>query len=147
MVRLLPPFAFAVALVAFAGPAAADDKAEKKATLTGVWAREAGGLDLKFDFTDAKKGTFKLTAVGGENGVVLTCKHTVMNGVVKAEVTAVDEKGTFPNKPPVGFEFGFKWAAKGDAAELSELTGENIDNVRPVVEGEYKRVKGTAKKD
>jgi hypothetical protein len=145
MVRLLPPFAFAVALVASAGPAAGDDKADKKSALSGVWTREAGGLDLKFDFTDAKKGTFKLTAVGGENGVVLTCKYAVKSGAVKAAVTAVDEKGTFPNKPPVGFEFAFKWAAKGDTAELSELTGENIDNVKPVVEGEYKRAKG--KKD
>ena len=145
MLRLLTPFALAALLVAAAGAPAQDAKDKKAAGPGGVWTREAGGLALKFDFTDAKKGTFKLTAMNGDNGVVAGCKFEVKDGIVRAEIKDVEEKGNFPSKPPVGFEFKFKWKAAGDTAELSDLQGDNIDNVKPVVEGEYKRV--TGKKD
>lgn len=144
MARMVPSFAFAVVLVASAGSAGQEKTDKKAAGPTGVWAREAGGLDMKFDFT--AKESFKFIAVTGDNGIVATCKYKVKDGVVSAEVTAVDEKGSFPNKPPVGFEFSFKWLAKADTAELSDLTGDGVDNVKSVVEGEYQRVKGKAKK-
>jgi hypothetical protein len=146
MLRLVPPFAFAVVLVASAGSAAQEGKKDKTTGPTGVWAREAGGLDLKFDFTGGRS-PFKVSVFKGDDGITATCKYEVKDGVVKAEITAVAEKGSFPNPPPVGFAFSFKWAAKGDTAELSDLTGDDIDNIKPVVEGEYQRVKGTAKKD
>jgi hypothetical protein len=142
MFRLLPTFAFATVLVAAGGSAAQDTKKEKKAGPSGVWAREAGGLELKFDFTDAKKGTFKAHVGSGADGIVATCKFEVRDGAVKAEVTGVEEKGNFQSKPPVGYEFGFKWQPKGGTAELSELTGDNVDNIKPVIEGEWTRVKG-----
>ncbi|HEX4612043.1 MAG TPA: hypothetical protein VH092_27855 [Urbifossiella sp.] len=146
MARLIPTFAFAAVLVVSAGSAGQEEKKDTKGTgPTGVWTREAGGLDLKFDF--GGKGSFKLVAFAGVNGIVATCKYAVKDGVVKAEVTDVDEKGSFPSKPPVGFEFSFKWVAKGDTAELSDLKGDNIDNVKPVVEGEYQRAKEKGKKD
>jgi hypothetical protein len=145
MFRLLPTFAFAVVLVAAAASAAQDAKKEKKAGLSGVWTREAGGFELKFDFTDAKKGTFKAHVASGADGIVATCKFEVRDGAVKAEVTAVEEKGNFQSKPPVGYEFGFKWEPKGGTAELSELKGENVDNIKPVIEGQWTRVK--AKKE
>jgi hypothetical protein len=145
MFRLFTTFALGAVLVATGGSPAQDAKDKKADGPAGVWVREAGGLELKFDFTDAKKGSFKLTAMNGDNGAVVGCKFAVKDGVVRAEIKDVEEKGNFPSKPPVGFEFKFKWKATGDAAELSDLVGDNIDNVRPVVEGEYKRVKG--KKD
>lgn len=146
MFRVLTSFAFAAALVAAGGSTAQDTKSDKKAQgPSGVWARESGGLELKLDFTDAKKGGLKVTLMSGDNGVVVGCKLEVKDGVVRGEVKDVEEKGNFPSKPPVGFEFKFKWKASGDTAELSELQGENIDNIKPVVEGEYKRVK--AKKE
>ena len=141
MVRLLPPFAFAVALVLSAGAAAQDGAKEKKAAgPAGVWTREAGGLDLKFDFT--KPGTLVIGVFKGTDGAVVTSEYTVKGGVVKAKVTKSEEKGSFPGAPPVGMTFGFKWTAKGDTAELSDLTGEEVDQVRPIVEGEYKKAKG-----
>jgi hypothetical protein len=148
MFRLIPTFALAAVLVAAAGSPGQDAKTDKKADgPTGVWTREAGGLELKLDFTDAKKGGLKVTLMSGDNGVVVGCKLEVKDGVVRGEVKDVEEKGNFPNKPPVGFEFKFKWKATGDTAELSDLRGENIDNLKPVVEGEYQRAKGKAKKD
>lgn len=145
MMRLIPTFAFAAALVASAGSPAQDAKPDKRAApLSGVWTRESGGLDLKFDFTGGK-AAFKVYVFSNADGVVATCKYEVKDGVVKAEVTEVEEKGSFPNKPPVGFGYSFKWQPKGDTAELSDLTGDNIDAVRPAVEGEWRRAKG--KKD
>lgn len=146
MVRLLPPFAFAVVLVASGGTLAQDATKEKKAGPSGVWVREAGGVEVKLDFT-AGKGSLKASMSKGDDGVTATCMYEIKDGVLKGEVTGVEEKGTFPNKPPVGFTFGFKWAAKGGTAELSDLTGDFADNAKPLIEGEYARVKGKAKKD
>lgn len=143
MLRLLTPFALTALFVAAGGSSAQDAKTDKKADgPSGVWGREVGAVELTFDFTDAKKQAFKLTVMNGDNGVVVGCKFEVKDGVVRAAIKDAEEKGNFPNRPPVGFEFTFKWKATGDTAELSDLTGDGIDNVKPVVEGEYKRVKG-----
>jgi hypothetical protein len=140
MFRLFPTFAFAAVLVATGGSAAQDAKTEKKAGPSGKWVREAGGLELKIDFTGGK-GSFKASMFKGDDGVFTTCTYAFKDGVVKAEVATVEEKGNFPNRPPVGFAFGFKWAAKGDAAELSDLTGDFADGAKGVIEGEWTRVK------
>jgi len=145
MFRPLTAFALATVLVAAGGSTAQEAKDKKATDPAGVWTREAGGLELKLDFTDAKKGSLKVTLMSGDNGVVVGCKLEVKDGVVRGEVKDVEEKGNFPSKPPVGFGFKFKWKASGDAAELTDLMAENVDNLKPLVEGEYKRVKG--KKD
>ena len=137
MVRLLagvPAFALVISL----GTAAPtqDKKDEKKAALTGTWVRESNGLDLKLDFS-AKDNTFKLSAFGGENGVIVTCKYAVEKDVVKAEITGVEEKGSFPAKPPKGLAFSFKWTVKKDVATLDDLKGEGLEDAKPVLEGDF----------
>ena len=77
----------------------------------------------------------------GENGFIATCKITVKDGVVKAKVTEVETKGTFPTTPKVGLEFSFKWKADGDKAELSDLSGDGVEDAKAIVEGEYKKKK------
>ena len=57
------------------------------------------------------------------------------------KITEVEEKGNFPNKPKVGIEFSFKWKAKGDTAELSDLKGDDVEDAKSIVEGEYKKKK------
>ncbi len=147
MARLVPTFAFAVVLVASAGSVGQEGKGkDKKAGPTGVWVREASGFDLKIDFTGGK-GTFKASMSNGNAGCFTTCKYEFKDGVVKAEITAVEEKGSFPSPPSVGFEFSFKWAPKDDTAELSDLTGDFAENAKPIIEGEYTRVKAKDKKD
>lgn len=133
--------AFALAVLAPAGSAPADDKKDdKKPALSGTWTREANGLDLKIDF--AGKDTFKISAFADQNGVIATCKYTAdKDGLVKAKVTKVEVKGDFQNKPAVGLELSFKWKAKGDIATLDDLTGDGLENAKPVVEGEYERKK------
>lgn len=146
------PTALAALVLAFAAPAPADDKKDEKKSdkpaLTGVWTREAGGIDLKFDFTPDKdkKAVLKITAGAGDNGVTVVCKYTVdKDGRVKATVTDVEEKGTFPQKPPKGLEFSFRWKVKADTATLDELTGEGFDEAKPVIEGEYEKKKDEKK--
>lgn len=131
MVRLLAG-GFVLALVF--GSAMAEDK-----PAVTTWEREANGIDLKLDVS---KDTLKIAAFNGENGVIATCKITVdKDGVVKAKVTDVEEKGNFPPKPKVGLEFTFKWKVEGNTATLSDLTGEGLDEAKAVVEGEYKKKK------
>jgi hypothetical protein len=122
--------------------ATADDKKDDKKDqpLKGAWVKDHDGAELKFDFKSKTELLVSVTA--GDNGVTLTCKYEAdKNGKVKAEVTEVKEKGEFPNKPPVGYEFKCVFKIEKDTAKLSDFEAENADQVRDVVEGEYKRKK------
>jgi len=111
------------------------DPKDKPAFTT--WERESGGINLKLE---VGKDTLKLYVFKDEDGVTMTCKMNVgKDGVVKATVTDVVEKGKFPIVPKKGFEFSFKWKEKGDAAELTDLKGEGLDDVKAIVEGDYKK--------
>jgi hypothetical protein len=139
-------FAFALATVSLCTLAAADekkkdDKEKNKPALAGTWTRESNGLDLKLEFTG--KDTLKMSAFAEDNGVIVTTKYTVKDGLVKAKVTDVEVKGEFKNKPPKGLEFSFKWKVKGDTATLDDFTAEGLEEAKPVLEGEY--TKKTAK--
>ncbi|MBA4067216.1 MAG: hypothetical protein C0501_26620 [Isosphaera sp.] len=129
---------FALAVSA-ALAAAADDKTEpKEKPAVTTWEREVSGIDLKFE---VGKDTVKIFVFAGENGAIVTSKTAEKDGVVKATVTAVEEKGNFPSKPKVGLEWSFKWAVKGDTAVLSDLKGTGLDEAKPILEGEYKQKK------
>src|SRR5262249_30859460 len=126
---------FALALLA--GTVVADDKKDKDKGTT--WTRESNRIDLTFLFT---KDTLTATVMSGENGFVATCKITTdKDGVVKAKITKVEEKGKFPNLPKAGIEFSFKWKVNGDTAELSDLKGDDVEDAKGIVEGEYKKKK------
>ena len=135
MFRLLAGLC-ALVVVSFAP--AQEKKADDKAPAgpSGTWIREANGLDLKFEF--AKGDTFKVSAFGGDNGVIVTCKYTVeKDGTVKATISKVEEKGMFASKPPEGLEFSFKWKVKDDTATLDDVKGDDVDPLRAHLEGEY----------
>lgn len=137
--------ASALALLAALTAAAEDKKDPKDKSAVAVWERESGGIDLRFEMgKDAL--TFKVFS--GENGFVAAATTKAdKDGVVKATVTAVEEKGKFPLVPKKGFEFSFKWKETGDKAVLSGLKGEGLDEAKGVVEGEYTKAKPKAKKD
>ena len=122
MFRLLAG-GFALALLALAGPAPAEDKKDKEKVTT--WTRESSGVELKFEIGKGT-GTFHVTA--GENGFVATAKMKVEKDVVSLEVTDVEEKGKVPDKPKKGDKVSFKWVVKGDVATLSDLKGDNVEN-------------------
>jgi hypothetical protein len=133
-----------VVALGLVGAAVGEDKTDDKKTPTGTWTREANGLDITFEFA---KDVLKITAAQGENGVTVTTKVTFEKGdVVKAKVTNVEEKGTFPAKPAKDLEFSFKWTLKKDGdATLDELKGEGLDEAKGALEGDFKAKK--AKKD
>ena len=131
--------AFVAAAFALAGPAPAADKKDKPAT-SGTWTREVNGLDIKFEFVDKK--TLKIVVMHDENGLIVTCSYTAdKDAKVKVTITDVEVKGDFKTKPAKGTEFSFKWTVKDDTATLDDLTGEDLENAKPVVEGEYARKK------
>lgn len=135
--------AFALAALALSNFVAADDKKKddkEKPALSGMWTRESGGLDLKFEFTG--KDTLNMSAFAEDNGVIVTTKYTVKDGVLKAKVTDVEVKGEFKNKPAKGLEFTFKWKVKGDTATLDDFEAEGLEAAKAVLEGEYAKKKG-----
>jgi hypothetical protein len=140
MFRLLAATCALVLMIAFASRADAEQDPKDAPALSGTWLREANGLDLKIEF--AGKDTLKIAVFGGDNGVIVTSKYTVdKDGLVKAKITDVEMKGTFPAKPPKGLEFSFQWKVKGDTATLDNIKGEGLDDARPVFEGDYQKKK------
>ena len=137
MVRL---FAAGFALAMMLGTVVADDKKDSKDKSAVVsWERETNGIDLKLDVA---KDTLKIHVFAGENGAIVSCKMTAdKDGMVKAKITEVEEKGSFPAKPKIGTEFTFKWKVDGDKATLSEFTAEGLDEAKPIMEGEYSKKK------
>jgi hypothetical protein len=128
----------ALALLAGLGTTTAQDKkAPKDKEKPTVWTREAEGIELTLQVS---KDTLTLSAFRDDDGVTITCKITPdKDGTIKATVTEVVEKGSFPAKPPKGFEFSFKWMVKENTGTLSDLMGDGLDDARGVLEGEYKK--------
>jgi hypothetical protein len=133
-------FAAGMAFVLSIGLLVADDKKDPKDKSDLVaWERETNGIDLKLE---VGKDVLIVHVFSGENGMILKCKTTKdKDGLVKATVTGVEEKGNFPAKPKEGFEFSFKWKVEGDTATLSDLMGEGVEDAKAVAEGEYKKKK------
>lgn len=130
--------AAAFAAVFVVGSASAEDKKKDKPAAK-AWERESNGVTLKLMFD---KDTMRVMVFQGENGFKAACKYTIdKDGVVKATVTEAVEKGTFPAVPKKGLEFSFKWKEKDDAATLSDLKGEGVEEAKSVAEGEYKKAK------
>ena len=128
---------FALALAVFAGgPVAAEDKKDKEKEKLTVWVREVGEITLTFEMG---KETAKYTVAAGENAAIITAKITRDKDTIKSEVTDVEVKGNFPNPPKKGEKVTFKWVVKDDKATLSDLTGDNTEGAKDVVEGEYKK--------
>jgi len=116
----------------------ADDKKDEQ-PIKGTWVKDAEGVELAFTFKT--KDQLVLKAVAGESSVAITCKYKVEKGVVSAEVTDVKEEGDFPSKPPKGYKMKFAFKVAKEVATLSEFDAENKDEVKGIVEGEYKAKK------
>ena len=126
--------AFCVVLFA-TGLALAEDKKEAP-KLSGSWAREADGTEIKFTF---KEKTLEVSVKNGDNGMTATADYTIdKDSVLKAKVTKVEEKGSFPAKPNEGFEFSFKITIKDKKAKIEDFKSEH-EGAKDVVEGEYEK--------
>ena len=125
----------AITVAGFFGVMQADDKKEEQ-PLKGSWVRTAEDLEIGFQFKT--KDELIVTAKHGDNGVTITCKYTVKDGQVSAEVTEVKEQGEFPAKPPKGYKMKFKFKIEKDTAKLSDYEADNAEQVKPIIEGDYK---------
>ncbi len=143
MTRLITTLVALTALTALGlGTAHAEDKKDDKKPdqpISGTWVKEADGAELTFTFKS--KDQFTLKATVGDNGVTVTCKYAVEKGVVSAVVTDVKEQGEFPAKPAKGYKMKFAFKVAKDVATLSDFDADNKDEVKGVVEGEYKAKK------
>lgn len=127
-------FTFAL-LALVAGVAVAEEKKDAP-KLAGSWVREAEGLEIKFKFAEK---TVAISVTSGGNGVTATADYTVdKDGVVKAKITKVEEKGEFPAKPAVGLEMSMKVTVKDKKATISEFKSEH-EGAKAVIEGEYEK--------
>ena len=131
----------ALTVLALATGRAEDKKDDKKGEqpIKGTWVKEAEGVELAFHFKSKDQLTLKATV--GANSVTVTCKYAVEKGVVSAEVTDVKEVGDFPAKPAKGYKMKFAFKVAKDVATLSDFDADNKDEVKGVVEGEYKAKK------
>lgn len=128
---------FALALVALTGASvSAEDKKEKDKPVS--WVRESGEVKLTFQ---VGKETAKYVVAHGDNEATITAKVKWDKDTVSSEVTDVTVKGNFPSAPKKGEKISFKWVVKGDKATLSDLTGDNVDGAKDLVEGEYTKKK------
>ena len=143
MFRLLTSLVALTALTTLAVAAGRlDDKKDDKKDdqpIKGTWVKEADGVELVFTFKT--KDQLVLKAAAGGNSMTATCKYTVEKGTVSAEVTDVKEEGEFPAKPPKGYKMKFAFKIEKDTAKLSDYDAENKDEVRMIVEGDYKAKK------
>jgi hypothetical protein len=135
MLRRLLAFAFVLAV---ALPAMADDKFDSK-KIKGSWLHEVQGVKLLFQFKDDGKMVAKLTPAGADKPVVVTSDITIdKDGVLSAVITDVESNGNDggPNK---GDKYSFKMEVGKETLTVSDFKGVGDDNVKQLVEGEYKR--------
>ena len=137
-----------------------DDK--KDQLLKGTWTREGdGGVMLTMNFKT--KDEFVLTVEVGDASLKATCKYKIEKADkgkkdektkpghrVAAEITKIEAKGCFPMVPEVGYKMKFRFAVEKDKgqekgkdktagpAKLSDYEADNAEQVKPIIEGEYK---------
>ena len=58
--------------------------------------------------------------------------------MISSEITDVEVKGNFPGAPKKGAKFSFKLEVKGDTAMLLDLKGDDVEDAKELVQGEYK---------
>jgi len=130
--------AAAVVVVVVAFSATAEDKKETP-VLKGSWSKSVEGAELTFKFAAKDKLIVVVEADGKK--CTLTCESsTDKEGKISAKVTEVDKKD-FPDPPKVGYKFAFKFKIEKDTAKLSDFEADNADQVKAIVEGEYKMKK------
>jgi hypothetical protein len=120
--------------------AAADEKKADKPTLSGTWGKKDG--ELKIEFGD--KGTLKIAPHGDSAVIAIVGDYTVnKEGRVKVKVTGFEGKEEAKKRlaevVPVGLQFGFKWAVKGDGARLGDLTGDKAEHLKAHLEGDFEK--------
>jgi hypothetical protein len=140
--NFLKPVALACGVLALAGLAAtADGEKGDAPALSGAWVKKDGELKIEF----ASKGVMKIAPHGDSAAIAIVCDYTVeKEGRVKAKVSGFEGKEEakqhVAQRLPVGTELGFKWAAKGNAARLSDLRSDKApEMLKAHLEGDFEK--------
>jgi len=113
-------------------------KEEAPKVPTGVFTKTAGDFEITWTFQKDNKLAFLMKNTDSGDGVKIANTYTVAkDGVVEMTVEKAEKIGDFPVQPPKGSKYGFKLAMKGKKLVISDLTGDDTDGAKEVVEGEY----------
>jgi hypothetical protein len=128
----------------------AQDRADKKAEvvkkkrdaggkkLDGEWTRSDGDTKVAFQF---KKRALRFSMTAGDKKLTVDADYGLSkDGVVFGRVTKVEKEGV--EGPAEGYLFSFHVERKGNTLTVSDLKGQDADQARQVVEGDYTRTKG-----
>src|SRR5262245_46416261 len=127
----------AAVIVAFAVPVLADEKIDAK-KLKGSWLREVQGTKLLYKFKDDTKMEAHLTPAGADKPIVVSVDYTIKDGVLSGLITKVDNGGD-QGGPQQGDKFSFKLEVGKETLIVSDLKGVEGEQVKQLVEGEYKK--------
>jgi peroxiredoxin len=121
-------------------PPMADDKKGDKPALSGTWGKKDG--ELKIEFAD--KRVLKITPHGDNTVLAIVCDSTLeKEGLVTAKVTGFEGKEAakkhVEERLPVGTKFSFKWMVKADNAKLDGLTGDKVEVLKHLLEGDFEQ--------
>jgi RNA polymerase sigma factor (sigma-70 family) len=122
------------------GAATADDKKGDRPALSGTWGKKDGALKIEF----ADKGVMKIAPHGDSAVLAIVCDYTVeKEGLVKAKVTGSEGKGEakkhVEERLLVGLTFSFRWTVKADTARLDSLTGDKVEVLKHLLNGDFEQ--------
>jgi hypothetical protein len=128
----------AALVIAFAGPILADDKFDAK-KLKGTWAREVQGTKLLYKFKDDGKMEAHLTPQGADKPIIVSVDYSIeKDGTMTGVITKV-ENGGDQGGPQKGDKFSMKLELGKETMIVSDFKGVEGNEVKQLVEGEYKR--------
>jgi len=108
----------------------------------GAFTKTAGDFEITWTFKKDKQLGFTMTNTGSKDALKITADYTITKeGKVEMTVAKAETVGDFPVSPPKGTKYGFTVAMKDKKLVLSDLTGEEVEGAKDVVEGEYEPAK------
>lgn len=119
----------------FATPAFAEDKVDAK-KLKGSWTREVESFEITYKFKDDKTMQAIVGQSGGDQRIVVDIEYTLdKDGKLTGTVSKVDGN----DGPQIGEKFSFKIEFGKDSIKICDFEGIGDDNVKRLIEGEYKK--------
>ncbi len=123
------------ALFVIAMPAVAAEKVDAK-KLKGSWVREVESFTITYKFKDEKTMQAIVGQSGGEDRIVVDIEYTLdKDGKLTGTVSKVEGD----DGPQVGEKFSFKIELGQGSIKICDFDGIGDDNVKRLVEGEYKK--------
>lgn len=114
-------------------------KDAKESKLSGKWERKASNWTVTFDFKKGDKLGVKIANDGGDSIDIEAAYTLDKEGLLKGTIEKVEAKGT--DGPEKGEKFSFKVEAKADSLTIKDLDSKGGDEVKQIVQGEYKKLK------